>query len=150
MHFFAILYLATIASVFASAESEHEPSPEQTSIIFSASESFQKTGVSDITNRFDPKEKTSYYLSDISFLGRYLTESGYKLAFRCRFVRSSPYKKDSITPPRGHSFFVALADDFGYLRHFSIEEDTKITINEGLVYADDVLLCDLRKLISPP
>lgn len=146
MRFFAAVCMAVISltKVSASAESENEPSKDQMDVIARALAALSASRVAELTSRFNQEESTGYYLRDISFIGRYLTHVGPRLLFRTTFIRSSPYRPDMITPPRGHSFLVALDDNFAVLGYRGIEIDSTITFSDGKVRSDEALLFDFN------
>ncbi len=147
MRFIVALCLTVIslADVSASAESENEPAKDQMDVIARAVASLSSSRVAELTSRYNPEEDTGYYLRDISFIGRYPTRVGPRLLFRTTFIRSSPYRPDASTPPRGHSFLVALDDKFVVLGYQGIEVKSTITFSDGKVRSEEALLFDFNE-----
>ena len=126
--------------LLGSAESENEPGKGQMDVIARAVTSLSQVSIPEIRSRFNKDENTGYYLRDISFLGRYPTKVGVRLLFRTTFIRSSPYRADAITPPRGHTFVIAFDDQFTVLGYQRTEADSTVTVTEGTVRSDEALL----------
>jgi hypothetical protein len=146
MRLFVALCLAVIplADVSASAESENEPAKNQMDVVAQAIAALSSSKIAELTSRFNQKENTGYYLRDISFVGRYSTRVGPRLLFRTTFIRSSPYRPDAVTPPRGHSYLVALDDKFSVLGYRGIEVDSTITFSDGKARSEEALLFDFN------
>jgi hypothetical protein len=139
-----ILAVSPLANVSASAESENEPAKDQMDVVSRAIVGLSASKVAELTSRFNKEENTGYYLRDLSFIGRYSTRVGPRLLFRTTFIRSSPYRPDAVTPPRGHSFLVALDDKFTVLGYQRIEVDSTITFSDGKVRSEEAMLFDFN------
>ncbi len=146
MRFTILLCLFGLSSrqVQASAVSENEPAKDQMNVVAKAIKAMAQSGIPQITSRFHTAEETGYYLRDISFLGRFPTPQGPRLVCKATFVRSSPYRKDAITPPRGHTFAVAFSDDFQVLEIANIDRDDTVTFQDGVVSSHGIRIFDFR------
>jgi hypothetical protein len=145
--FIAILVFCPWAFLKANSESESEPSRDQAQVLVKAISALQESKIGELRSVYSEKEKTSYYLRDASFIARIQTPSGYRLVFRFTFVRSSPYRKDAITPPRGHTFAVVFDDSIHYLWHGSVATpDDLVLSGYTLKTADGQWKIDLRAI----
>ena len=124
------LIFAVVANIRASAESENEPSAAQFDVLSKA------ISASPIKSYYSDKEKTSYYLRNANFVARIKTSKAYFLVFRFTFIRSSPYRKDAVTPPRGHTFILVFNDSVEPLWHREIDMPDDFRIDEAVLKAD--------------
>jgi len=147
-HYLVILSGLVIPSlVIASPESENEPARTQMDILVSALSTIQKSGVEQLTTKYNKIEKTGYYVRNSSFIGRFHTPSGFRNIIKFKFIRSSKYdSEDNSMPPRGHSFVVIFDDSIDYLSHRRIEHDSMLQVEGATLIIDQSINVDLAVL----